>query len=467
VSRTEPNTSPTEPSTARAIAAFVLARADPRKIELAYILSDYLNRTDQPQRATDIVYGVMKNRSLIDGVIEKVSAVPIARISPEILNVIRVALYELIYCPLTPEHAVVSQAVENAKAVAGRKQSGFVNAVLRQTTRHIEAREKSLGDAPASRVIPQNILTGCQFDLDLLDDPQQSPIYYLAGAFSLPQWLVEGWLKTYGPEKTRQICFACNRRPSIYLLPNILKTTVKELIEKLKGRGVQCEPVAKTDMIRLDSPGAITSLPGFAEGLFTVQDISAASVVKALQPNSEWSILDLCAAPGTKTAQLAIATGGRAKIVATDIDGQRLKMVGQNISRLGISGSVAAVEYADLDEYVERCGFFDCVLVDAPCSNTGVMARRPELRYRLTTHTVEGLARTQFDLLLRAKELVKPGGIICYSTCSIQPDENNFLVKRFLADNDFEIGFEKLTLPSAEGFDRDGGYVAVIKRPGT
>jgi len=456
-----------EPSTARAIAAFVLTQADPRKVEVTHILSDYLNRTDQPRRATDLVFGVMKNRSLIDGVIEKVSAVPVARISPEILNVIRVAIYELIYCPLTPEHAIVSQAVENAKAVAGRKQAGFVNAVLRQTTRHIEAHEKSLGDAPASRVIPQNMLTGCQFDLDLLDDPQQSPIYYLAGAFSLPQWLVEGWLKTYGPEKTRQICFACNRRPSIYLLPNILKTTVEELLEKLQGRGVQCKLVAEMDMIRLDSPGAISSLPGFDEGLFTVQDISAATVIKTLQPKFEWSILDLCAAPGTKTSQLAIATGGRAKIVATDIDGQRLKMVGQNISRLDISGSVVAVEYADLDEYIGRCGCFDCVLVDAPCSNTAVMARRPEVRYRLITRVVEALARTQLDLLLRAKELVKPGGIICYSTCSIQPDENNFVVRRFLADSDFEPGFEKLTLPSAEGFDHDGGYAAVVRRPGT
>jgi 16S rRNA (cytosine967-C5)-methyltransferase len=421
-------------------------------------LAEFLNRTDEPQRTTDLVFGVLKNRALIDSIIEKYSAVPIKRITSKILNILRVASYELIYCPLSPQYAIVSQAVESVKAIAGQKQTGFVNAVLRQTSRHIIDREKKLADATAQNIVPQNLLTGCLFDLDILPDPRLSPEIYLAETFSLPRWLVNDWLKTFGVEQTRQICFASNRRPSIYLRPNILKTTVEELVAKLQNAGVQYEIVPEMGMIRVNSPGAISALPGFCEGLFTVQDISAGLPVRLLQPKSDWSILDLCAAPGTKTTQIVEATGARAQIFATDIDQARLEMLKDGLGRLGISKNVTIIEY----EKIKR-SCFDCVLLDVPCSNTGVLARRPEVRYRLTPDSIEKLSDTQLDLLHRAKELLTPGAVLCYSTCSIQPGENNLLVRRFLAENnDFELKLEKLTLPSAVGFDCDGGFTAVI-----
>jgi 16S rRNA (cytosine967-C5)-methyltransferase len=455
--------SSTKTANARFIAASVLTRAEPKKAEVVRVLAEFLSRTDEPQRTTDLVFGVLKNRALIDTVIEKYSAVPIKRITSKILNILRVASYELIYCPLSPQYAIVSQAVESVKAVAGQKQTGFVNAVLRQTSRHIVDREKPLADAPVQKIVPQNLLTGCLFDLDILSDPRQSLEIYLAETFSLPRWLVSDWLKTFSVEQTRQICFASNRRPSIYLRPNILKTTVEKLAAELQIAGVQYEIVPDMGMIRVNSPGAISSLPGFSEGFFTVQDISAGLPVRLLEPKAGWSILDLCAAPGTKTTQLVEATGARAEIIATDIDSERLKKLKDGLGRLGISKNVTIIEYEKL-----RRTDFDCVLLDAPCSNTGVLARRPEVRYRLTTGGIEKLADTQLGLLRRAKELLKRGGVICYSTCSIHPGENNLLVRRFLAENnDFELKLEKLTLPSAEGFDHDGGFTAVIaNRPG-
>jgi 16S rRNA (cytosine967-C5)-methyltransferase len=214
-------------------------------------------------------------------------------------------------------------------------------------------------------------------------------------------------------------------------------------------------------MIKLTSPKAITSLPGFNDGLFTVQDLAASEVVRALKPKPDWTILDLCAAPGTKTTQLAEATGGRAKIVATDIDSGRLKKVKENIARLGSAGCVTTIEYND----VEKQGGFDCVLVDAPCSNTGVLARRPEVRYRITKSDVKKLAKTQMMLLSKAAGMLKPKGVICYSTCSIQPEEDGLLVRRFIEGNPgFELESERLILPSADMFDRDGSYTAIIVR---
>jgi 16S rRNA (cytosine967-C5)-methyltransferase len=240
-----------------------------------------------------------------------------------------------------------------------------------------------------------------------------------------------------------------------------LKTTAKELAEKLRVTDVECEIEPESQMIKLTSPKAITALPGFDEGLFAVQDLSAAEVIRALKPKPGWSILDLCAAPGTKTTQLAEATGGRAKIIATDIDSGRLKKVKENIARLGLAGCVTTINYSD----VEKQDGFDCVLVDTPCSNTGVLARRPEVRHRITKSDVKKLAKTQMMLLSKAADMLKPKGIICYSTCSIQSEENGLLVRGFITENpSFKIESENLILPSAGMFDRDGSYTAIIAR---
>ena len=200
-------------------------------------------------------------------------------------------------------------------------------------------------------------------------------------------------------------------------------------------------------------------MPGFKEGLFTVQDITASLPVRLLNPQHQWKILDLCAAPGTKTTQLAELTKDSAKIIATDIDAQRLKSVKENTSRLGITG-VNIVAYKEVLN-----SKFDSVLLDVPCSNTGVLAKRIEVRYRINPKAIEKLTKTQSGLLTAAAQMLKPNGKICYSTCSIQKAENSERVKDFLQKNPaFELESELLTLPSAEGFDRDGGYVAIITR---
>ena len=481
--------------TARIVAMTVLNQFDPKRNYAGPILNKLLPQTGEKQRATDLVFGTIRNRAAIDMVLSKLADCPVERIPAKLLNIIRIGAYELIYSPATGEYAVVNEAVENAKAVAGKKQTGFVNAVLRQISRHITNRQIALSEADIKKSLPQTPSSGCEFDVCLLPEQQTYPADYFSSAFSLPKWLVAGWLAEFGAELTKKICFASNRRPGIYIRPNTLKTTIPQLAEKFRQADIDFEIVAnvtpaqagvqrsndtenddKVDscfhrndnadesMLKIKSPHAVVDLPGFAEGLFSVQDITASQAVKALEPCAGWTILDLCAAPGTKTTQLAEWTADKAKIIATDIDSRRLEKVKENISRLGVD-SVSIVAYENLQAVASEIGPFDAVLLDVPCSNTGVLAKRPEARYRITGRAIQKLTKIQSKLLETAATMIKPQGKICYSTCSIEAGENSRLVKNFLQKNhSFKLESELLTLPLAESFDHDGGYAAILVR---
>jgi len=467
---------------ARTIATDALNQLDPKLGYAGVILDKLLPQTDEKQRATDLVLGSIRNRPALDMVITKLADCPIKRIPAKLLNIIRIAAYELIYSPQTPDYSIVNEAVENAKAVAGKKQTAFVNAVLRQITRHLRNRQIPLSQADVQKTLPQSSSTGCEFDIDILPNPKDSPANFLSAAFSLPKWLIKSWLDEYGSEPARQICYAGNRRPSIYIRPNTLKTTTQKLLEKLRTAnidakevsfvipakaGIQEDSVTDNSMIKIKSPKAVTELPYFDKGEFSVQDITATRPLQLLQPKPDWIILDLCAAPGTKTTQLAELTGDKAKIIATDIDGKRLKKVKENIARLGIN-NVTVVEYENLfknSKFSILNSKFDAVLLDVPCSNTGVLAKRPEVRLRITPKTIAKLTKTQGELLEYAASMIKPNGKICYSTCSIQRAENGDVINAFIKQHpEFSLEKENLSLPCAEACDFDGGYVAIILR---
>jgi len=453
-----------EKISARKLAAIVLGKADLEKGKVGLLLKKLLSQTEERQRATDLVFGTVRNRFAIDRLIDRFAGCPRDRIQDKLLNIIRIGAYELFYNPLTPDYSIVSEAVETAKDLFGRRQGGFVNAVLRKLIRHIESRQVSLSGTNDRKMLPQTPASGCRFDEEFLPDAQKSAAEYLSYSFSIPQWMVERWLSRFGFEQTRNICLASNRRPSIYIRPNRLKTTADKIAERLRQADIDFAIAAGGEMLKIKSPRAVQDLPGFDDGWFTVQDITAAQPVGLMQVRPRWTILDLCAAPGTKTAQLAELTEDKGRIIATDSDMDRLEKVRENIDRLGIR-TVETVSYGKLDETAAKTGPFDAVLLDVPCSNTGVLARRIEVRYRIRPQTAEQLSKTQYRLLQTAAGLVKPGGKVCYSTCSIEAEENVELVKRFLRENgDFQLEQERLTLPSAAEFDCDGGYAAVLVR---
>jgi 16S rRNA (cytosine967-C5)-methyltransferase len=448
---------------ARMVAAEVLQQFDPKHSYAGPVLDRLLSETQEKQRATDLVLGTIRNLRAIDTVVGKFSGRAVQRIAPALLAAIRIGVYELAYSPDTPVYSIVNEAVNTAKSTGGAKQSGFVNAVLRQTGRHILSRQAQLDRCPPSRTLIQSAGAGCEFDTDILPDPAVSGAAYLSACFSLPQWLVSDWIGDFGFAQARSICIASNRRPSVYLRVNPLRTTAANLMDRLTSEGVKAELalIEGCQIIKVSSPRSVAELPGFAEGWFTIQDVSASSAVRLLDPQAGWTILDLCAAPGTKTTQLAEATRDTGTIRATDRDAGRLSRVTQNVQRLGLR-SVEVVPYEQLELGSPA---FDAVLLDTPCSNTGVLARRIEVRYRITPTAVAELAATQRGLLGRVVALVKPGGRICYSTCSILKAENTDLIRQYVAaDNRVELVKEELVLPSAEGFDRDGAYVAILER---
>ncbi|MCD6392884.1 MAG: hypothetical protein J7M40_05200 [Planctomycetes bacterium] len=453
--------------TARRVALCVLDQFNPDRADSRQILHRVIDRTDQKAHATDLVFGVIRNRNAVDMIIARSGGVPIDRIAGRIVNILRIGVYELIYVPTTADYAVVNEAVNLAHAVSGKKQSGFVNAVLRNITRAVTQRTAPLKTAPAQNTLPHSPTHGCRFDMPVLGDPQTDPAVWLADAFSLPQWLTGEWLDEFGFEKSKQICFASNRRPGVYIQPNTLKTSIQSLAQKFADAEIEFEIVAHETMLKIRGRRAIASAPGFSEGLFIVQDPTAAGVAKILAPQPGQNILDLCAAPGGKAVGMAQLMSDRGSIVASDIDSGRLKMVCDNCARLGIT-IIDPVAWDKLPDVIAQVRQWDVVVVDVPCSNTGVMARRPEVRFRITPRAIHTLVKTQRQLLDRAGGIVSPGGKICYSTCSIQRAENADQVRAFLQANpNFKLDCEKLTLPfvlADQSFDYDGGFTAILSR---
>jgi 16S rRNA (cytosine967-C5)-methyltransferase len=428
------------------------------------ILDKLLDQTPQRQRATDLTFGTIRNRVAIDIVLAIIAETPPKRIKPDLINIIRIGIYELVYQPQTPDYSIINEAAENTKTLAGQKQVGFVNAVLRKVASNIVNRCVALSGANPRKTLLHDAYTGCEFAKCLLPDPETAAAEYFSAAFSLPAWLVKTWLDEFGPDETRNICIASNRRPSIYIRPNTLKATTYKLAERFTEAGIDYDITPDDSMIYLRSRHSVTQLPGFDEGLFTVQDLTAAAPLKALQFSPGSLILDMCAAPGTKAAQLAELTYCEARILATDIDKNRLEKLHQNIERLGHT-CIEVIPYDRLHEYLAKAGQPDFILLDVPCSNTGVLARRPEVRHRLRQKAVDKLARTQAEILNSAASLIKSTGRICYVTCSILNQENAKVVADFLSDNpNFVLESQLLTLPSAERFDHDGGYYAIIKK---
>jgi 16S rRNA (cytosine967-C5)-methyltransferase len=451
------------PLAGRRVAAEVLNQVDPARQFVHPVLDRNLDRTEERQRCVDLVLGVIRNRLAIDAVLSQLGQRPVERISLPLSGILRVAVFEMIYCPLTPLHAIVNEAVEVARGLAGPKQVGFVNALCRKVAGHIVERQVSLERMERTRIVPTEAGGGCGFDQSVLADPETQVASYLSVGFSLPFWLVQDWVDRFGRDAAWQVSLASNRRPGIYLRPNPAKTTAADLASSLQQQGI--EAIQCLDQrVRLVGGGQIEHLPGYAEGSFSVQDPTAARVVTDLRPQPGWRILDLCAAPGGKTIQMAEATGGQASILATDSDSGRLERLRQSLDRMGLH-SVRAIRPEAIETPEIILEGFDLVLVDAPCSNTGVLARRPEVRYRVRPEEIARLAGTQFALLDKAASLVRPGGRIGYSTCSIQQTENEDVTRLFLARRpEFGLESQRLTLPSAGPEDHDGGYLAILEK---
>ena len=386
--------------------------------------------------AQELAYGAVRWQATLDYLIQRKAPQPITK--PVLRILLRLGLYQLFWLERIPDHAAVNEAVTLCKRLGYPRQSGFINAILRAYLREREHTERLLSE-----------LKG-----------YQPPVGY-----SHPAWLFERWEKRWGQEAAVKLLDWNNTPPKSFARLNTLRTDQRQLLEAWKAEGVVAQPIEKPWtppglLFALESHPSLAKLPSFQQGYFYVQDPSTLLAVHALDPQPGDSILDLCAAPGGKATYMAQLTGNRGHIVAEDLDPGRLALVRENCVRLGAENvEIRSTEEGRRDLATQ----FDRILIDAPCSNTGVMRRRVDLRWRIRAEEIQKLSGTQLALLRRAAPQLKPGGCLVYSTCSLEPEENRETVNRFLAEHsDFQLRSEREILPFVEQVD--GAYVATLDR---
>jgi 16S rRNA (cytosine967-C5)-methyltransferase len=451
--------------TARAVAADVLNLARTRKAFAADAIEETLGSVDPASRlsgadrrfVTQLVFGVLRRRGTLDALITPFVNRPPHAVEPRVWDVLRLGAFQLAFLTQVPPHAAVHETVELARHVGSPTAKGFVNGVLRRVAELVTSQFVNYA---YSDTVPLESGIYRKLSKSVLPDPDDDDRGYLAAGFSWPKWLADRWHARFGWEECLRLGFWFNAPPSLWLRVNKLHGDREAYRLRLAAALIDAEPGEHPQSLRLVEGHAVRDLPGYADGDFAVQDVSAMAVASALAPQPGMTVLDLCAAPGGKTTHLAELMDNRGRIVACDIDAKRLDTVKSLCQRLGIRG-VETVLLKETDD--PPAGPFDAALVDVPCSNTGVLGRRSEVRWRLKSNEFEHLIRLQTKLLLAAIERVKPGGAVVYSTCSIEPDENEGVVAAVRhGTKGLKVEIEGRAMP---GRPADGGYWARLRRP--
>ena len=380
----------------------------------------------------ELVYGVVRWQSTLRWLVERKTP---GRTQKEGLGILlQLGLYQMFWLDRIPNHAAVNETVELGKQLGFGPQAGFLNAILRAYTR--ESNETR----------------------DLLKALKHAQP---ALGYSHPEWLVNRWQKTWGDGVTEQLLQWNNSPPPTFARRNSLQATADQLTEQWRKEGVEFTPFTRDwipegiafELVKCPS---IASLESFRRGMFYVQDPSTLLAVEWLDPQPDEIILDTCAAPGGKTTYIAQKMENRGTVVAVDTHQSRLDLLTQNATRLGVRCIQAELSEGAGEARLRR---YDRVLVDAPCSNSGVMRRRVDLRWRLRLEEIDRLRQTQLSILRRAVSQLKPGGVLVYSTCSLEADENALVIQQLLREHpELTLERERSLLPFQDQVD--GAYVA-------
>ncbi|MFQ6049022.1 MAG: transcription antitermination factor NusB, partial [Phycisphaerae bacterium] len=417
--------------------------------------------------ASELALGVLRHRMTLARLVGLVLAGRLGSLAPALRDILYVGAYQLVFLDRVPAFAAVNEAVRQAKQRGGRKAGALVNAVLRQLLRHRVQPRCPFDQADPRRCVRVDHDRGCVFDLNLFAEPRTDPIGYYSAATSHPPLLVSRWLRHFGPAKASQICWAGQAKPPMSLRANELRIGPDQLAEQLGQAGIKAHYDPASRAVLLADAPPVRSLPAFKAGLCQPQDPTTMSVVRLGGPQPGQLVLDLCAAPGTKTTQLAEQMNNEGLIVACDVNEAKLEQIRQNCRRMGITIVRTALP-EELPGLRRQLGKFDLILVDAPCSNSGVLARRPEARYRFSRTSLARLVRLQRQLLGHAADLAESHTRLIYSTCSIEPEENEQLIQGFCAPRTkWSVLQWRLTLPRTGqtiGQWRDGGFVAELVR---
>ena len=419
---------------ARRTALEILQRCEKKNCTLDKSLGDAedaLSTLSQKDRNLThaLVFGILRNRARLDQIIRKFSKTPFEKISPAVINTLRLGLFQKFFMDRIPDFAAINTSVELAKRKAGQRSSGFVNAILRAAFK-----------AP----LPE------------LPSLEAQPDEYISLDQSLPLWLIQRWMKTHGLENTQSLCKQINQIPLLTLRVNELKIQTDEFISRLQQAGYQVEPARHSPhALHLKTPGAVDQIPGYGKGWFQVQDEAAQLVSLILDPQPGENILDACAGLGGKSAHMAQLMENQGTLTALDLDGRKLTSLRAEAKRLGISIIQTQSYNLRKAQIKDFSGFFDRVLIDAPCTGLGVMRRNPDTKWKRSLGDIQRLSGQQKKLLNAAANLVNPGGILVFAVCSCEPEENEEVIQAFLSKRkDYELDtqfcLEKAT-PVKEG----------------
>ena len=373
---------------------------------------------------SEIVYGVTSWKLTIDEIIKKYSKLKLKKISPWILNILRMGIYQIVFLDKVPKSAAVNESVNLAKRYGHKGSSNFVNAILRKV-------EKKDYEA--------------FFEIE-------NPIERISKTTSMPVWMIEELLKENDIEKVEEICKASNIKPKVAIRINRLKTNKQELENLLKERDIVFKEGKLEDFLILEKTKNIEQLDLFKQGYFTVQDEGAGLIAKVVDPKPNELVLDACSSPGGKTTYMAELMENKGEIIAWDLHPHRVQLVEENAKRLNIH--IIKTECQDAmvykKEYTEK---FDKILLDVPCLGIGVLKRKPDIKWKRKPEDIEEITQIQQKILDTCSKYLKAKGQMVYSTCSIFTEENDKVIENFLEKNqNFE--YTKIKMSKIENMDK-------------
>jgi len=379
-------------------------------LELNHVLrSSKLDRQDAAL-VTELVYGTLQRQNTIDYFLARFVSRGLAKLEPWVRCLLRLSFYQLYYLDRIPPHAAVNEAVNLAKRRGHQGIAGMVNGVLRNVLRQ----------------------------LDTLQVPDSLPLAErIALRHSHPEWLVERWLDEFGEEETESMCEENNQPPHTSVRVNRLRTDRRSLLEELAAAGLDAAPslLSEDGIVLGNRSGNIALSQWHERGLLTVQDESSMVVAAVVAAEPGMRVLDCCAAPGGKTTHIAETMNDTGEVWANDIHEHKQTLTLSQVERLGLKSVRTLVsDAAHLSEKFPAA-HFDRILLDAPCSGLGVIRRKPDIKWRKLEDEIGRLPELQYQLLEEAASLLKPGGVLVYSTCTVEQAENESVVKRFLTEH--------------------------------
>lgn len=437
---------------ARKLCADVLFSVYNNNSYLSEILSSIRKKYDiapiDMRFINEVCHGVMKYKIRIDYIISKNSTLRLKKISQYILCILECAVYQIIFMDRVPKEAAVDEAVKLVKEIGQSKAVGFVNAVLRSIS-------SNGGNVSYPENETENFSKYC----------------------SIPLWLARRWVNQFGIDEAKKIAKSFLKKGELMLRCNTLKTSPEVLVKSLRDKGINAKihKNSMTDigyMIECTNMTNLDKLPEFESGYFYIQDFAAALTVEVLGPKNGETVIDMCSSPGGKTTHIAEKMGNKGRIIAFDIYEHKLKRINENAKRLGIDIIEPSISDGTMprDEFI---GVADRVLVDAPCSGLGVLRKKPDIKYFRKEEDIFELAKTGLSILENASKYLRCGGVLVYSTCTIDCVENEDVTRNFLSNHpDFCLEPIKeynkdndgcLTLyPHTDGCD--GFYICKMKK---